>query len=705
MSQTISPSDIPPQCLGETGALNFKPPTEQDLKDSAALEEALAQMNIFETQEEIHQRREALIKLQEISNRWIYKKALEQNLPEHNALSTTGKIFTFGSYRLGVNFRGADIDALLVVPRFITREEFFSDFQALLSEEDSVEDLHAVPDAFVPVLKLKFMGVEIDLLFAQIDMMSVRSDFNLSENSEQLLRNMDERDVRSVNGVRVTEDMLNLVYPKDVFKTALKVIRLWAKRKNIYSNAIGFLGGVSWAILTCRICQLYPCASPSTIVYLFFTIFSQWPWPKPVRLRESEYIPTLNLPVWDPRHNPTDQYHLMPILTPSYPSQNSTYNVQRSNRIIIEREIKQGLAVVKEILLRKRTWSDLFEPAFFFTYRHYVVVIVSGEEKRCFMERCGLVESRLRVLVSNAESNRYVKIAHVNCRAYGKGPQDGDAAFVKKWFIGMEFDRNPTSSTTLTNHTATAAVATTAADSSAPPPKLNIDLSDVISSFEIAIERGMSAEDTRTSVTVKYAKRSHLSQFISPEDMEEIRKQSAAHVTANQSNPGGLTRHGSNLSQMSASNSPRNCDSPNTTALSPAVAPAPISPRSLSASSAKIDASKEKTDSPQTNPGGPRIGDKRHSTDASLPPTNGRLRVPNESPAAGEGGGGPNTGERAVDRLAKGENSSTLSSEVKRSRCLAQEDQATNGSTTSPQSQAATPTTTSSAAPLRTGAS
>ncbi|VDD84476.1 unnamed protein product [Mesocestoides corti] len=157
-------------------------------------------------------------------------------------------------------------------------------------------------------------------------------------------------------------------------------------------------------------------------------------------MHESEYIAMLNLPVWDPRHNPADRYHLMPILTPSYPSQNSAYNLQRSNRIIIKREMKRGHAVVKEILLRKRPWSDLFEPAFFFTYRHFIVVIVSAVEKRCFMERCGLVESRLRVLVSNAENNCCVKIAHVNCRAIGKGPEDGtDAAFVKEWFIGMEF--------------------------------------------------------------------------------------------------------------------------------------------------------------------------------------------------------------------------------------------------------------------------
>ena len=81
----------------------------------------------------------------------------------------------------------------------------------------------------------------------------------------------------------------------------MKVIRFWAKTKNIYSNSLGFLGGVSWAILTCRICQLYPHASPSAIVHHFFTIFSEWPWPKPVRLRQAQSIPSLGLPVWDPR--------------------------------------------------------------------------------------------------------------------------------------------------------------------------------------------------------------------------------------------------------------------------------------------------------------------------------------------------------------------------------------------------------------------
>ena len=53
-------------------------------------------------------------------------------------------------------------------------------------------------------------------------------------------------------------------------------------------------------------------------------LYSRWPWPTPVALRDIEQDPSVGLPVWDPRANPRDRGHLLPIITPAYPAANSS---------------------------------------------------------------------------------------------------------------------------------------------------------------------------------------------------------------------------------------------------------------------------------------------------------------------------------------------------------------------------------------------
>ena len=64
--------------------------------------------------------------------------------------------------------------------------------------------------------------------------------------------------------------------------------------------------------------------------------------------------------------NVSDRFHLMPIITPAYPQQNSTFNVSNSTRTVMTEEFKTGLAVTNQILDGNTPWELLFQPHSFF---------------------------------------------------------------------------------------------------------------------------------------------------------------------------------------------------------------------------------------------------------------------------------------------------------------------------------------------------
>ncbi|XP_005097913.1 poly(A) polymerase beta [Aplysia californica] len=488
---------------GVTGPLSLTEPKPYDLELTEKLVDALRPHDVFESEAELNHRLEVLSKINNIVRSWIKDVSRQKNNIRDTHIDTYGgKVFTFGSYRMGVHTKGADIDTLCVAPRHVERSDFFKSFFELLKQQPEVRDLRAVEEAFVPVIKVEFDGIELDMLFARLALPTIQEDINLGD--ETLLKNLDEKSVRSLNGIRVTDEILHLVPNQENFRMTLRAIKLWAKKKGIYSNALGYLGGVSWAMLVARVCQLYPKAAPATIVHRFFLVFSKWDWPSPVLLKQLDTENRLGFPVWDSRINAADRFHLMPIITPAYPQQNSTYNVTQSTRTIIMDEFHEGLNVVTHIYEGREEWSRLFEPSdFFHKYRHYIVVKASAEEEPHYLEWKGYVESKIRLLVGNLERNPSMKLAHI--MPYSYGPiSESEGQYMCKWFIGLSFGLVTQSS----------------------QPGANVDLTYDIQSFSDIVHKQamhINLYKEGMKVEIQYVKKKHLQQFVTPQILNQGR--------------------------------------------------------------------------------------------------------------------------------------------------------------------------------------
>uniref|UniRef100_A0A182M9C9 Poly(A) polymerase n=1 Tax=Anopheles culicifacies TaxID=139723 RepID=A0A182M9C9_9DIPT len=500
--------------LGMTSAISTAEPKPEDIQKTKELEKSLEPYNVFEAEEELNHRMEILAKLNTLVKQWVRDVSIAKNMPEAMAEKLGGKIYTFGSYRLGVHHKGADIDALCVAPRNIERSDYFGSFFELLKQQPEVTECRAVEEAFVPVIKMNFDGIEIDLLFARLALKEIPDNFDLRD--DMLLKNLDQKSVRSLNGCRVTDEILRLVPNIDNFRLALRTIKLWAKRHGIYSNSLGYFGGVSWAMLVARTCQLYPNAVAATLVHKFFLVFSRWKWPQPVLLKQPDNV-NLGFMVWDPRVNVQDRFHLMPIITPAYPQQNSTFNVSSSTRKVMLMEFNRGMQITDDIMMGKQMWEKLFEaPSFFYRYRHFIVLLVTSSNADDHLEWCGLVESKIRYLILNLERNQHINLAHVNPKCYEQHEQNAATTlsgadgkpnpFCSLWFIGLEFERSE---------------------------NLNVDLTESIQNFTDSVHKHavhIKLLKDGMKIEARHVRRKQLTQYLDPNLLKRERKISDSYT-------------------------------------------------------------------------------------------------------------------------------------------------------------------------------
>lgn len=299
--------------------------------------------------------------------------------------------------------------------------DFFDHFPPTfreMSQADQIGELNSVPDAYVPIITMEYFGVSIDLIFTSLPTQSsIPANFELGE--VNLLRGLDTTAMRSLNGTRVTKELLECVPQPKSFRHALRAIKLWSNQRAIYGAVFGYPGGIAWAIMVARICQLYPYACGSTIVSKFFNLMRKWPWPRPVMLKEVGGGGPLNLPVWNPQVYHGDRAHIMPIITPAYPQMCATHSVMHSTFNVMMAEFERADEIIGALNTGKKSWDDLFQKSTFFTHDHkyYLSVIATCTTKDAHDAFAGLVQSKVRLLAKGVDESEAVERA----RPYMKG--------------------------------------------------------------------------------------------------------------------------------------------------------------------------------------------------------------------------------------------------------------------------------------------
>ena len=206
----------------------------------------------------------------------------------------------------------------------------------------------------------------------------------------------------------------------------------------------------SWAILVCWVCKENPNAKPSMLLNAFFRTFANWSWPHPVLLSKQQTRPmkgVMSHPIWDPVNNFRDSKHLMPIITPCYPSMNSSYNVGEPQLRRIQDELRRATKISNDVCFGRKTWGDLFKGNDFFRqHANYLQVDISSSNEDEFREWFGLCEARMRILIAGLENPSYGTQAYPFAKFFTRKEDDddekedgGEGKYVSSFFIAIRF--------------------------------------------------------------------------------------------------------------------------------------------------------------------------------------------------------------------------------------------------------------------------
>lgn len=174
--------------------------------------------------------------IQKVVEEFVRRVCKAKGLPASTVENAGGKIFTFGSYSLGVYGPTSDIDTLVVAPKHVNMNDFFDEFPKVFYEMSKAEDIkefHPVPEAFVPIIKMEYSNVPVDLIFVSIPHMTSIDPKNTKVTERSFIRGLGDTAMRALNGTRVTTELLDAVPQHKSFRHALRAIKIWSNSKSL----------------------------------------------------------------------------------------------------------------------------------------------------------------------------------------------------------------------------------------------------------------------------------------------------------------------------------------------------------------------------------------------------------------------------------------------------------------------------------------
>jgi poly(A) polymerase len=405
------------EVFGTTEPISLASASSRDVEGTKKMLHFLDSVAPTESDEGLLERWESLIELEEKITRWLSNRCgIRVPSGKGDIVYALCRVLTFGSFRLGIIRPSSDIDTLVLIPSSVSRDRFFSEFISdILAKDPCVSECLPVTDARVPIAKVKYRGIFLDILVACVPPTAIVAGMDSVDDS--LIFKVDEKCMKSMNGIRVADKILKLVPDPRTFREASRMIKYWAQQRCIYGNSVGYFGGVSWSMAVARVCQLYPNFSARQIVERFFYTFASWSWEDngPILLchpQEMKIPPSLirqggvavlsQFKDWNPVKYSSDRFQIMPVITPIFPSHNTTYNVTETQKTIMTDEIKRGKDLIQLMHIGGDSvgWADLCAPLpFWDLFGEYLELSISGKTVEVFSRFKGLVESRVRALI------------------------------------------------------------------------------------------------------------------------------------------------------------------------------------------------------------------------------------------------------------------------------------------------------------------